>query len=34
MRGAFTVEINPETTDAAVDVAIAAPAEVVLRQLC
>ena len=32
-RGAFTVEINPETTGAAVDVAIAEPAEVVLPQL-
>jgi NAD-dependent deacetylase len=29
-HGAFTVEINPETTGARVDVAIAAPAEAVL----
>jgi NAD-dependent deacetylase len=32
-RGAFTVEINPEATTAAVDVAIAAPAELVLPLL-
>ena len=32
-RGAFTVEINPETSEAAVDVAIAAPAEDVLPNL-
>jgi NAD-dependent deacetylase len=32
-HGAFTVEINPETTEAAVDVAIAAPAEVVVPAL-
>jgi NAD-dependent deacetylase len=32
-RGAFTAEINPDTTGAQVDVAIAAPAEVVLPQL-
>jgi NAD-dependent deacetylase len=32
-RGAFTVEINPDTTGAAVDVAIAAPAEEVLPLL-
>jgi NAD-dependent SIR2 family protein deacetylase len=32
-RGAFTVEINPETTGAAVDLAIAAPAEDILPQL-
>ena len=32
-HGAFTVEINPETTGAAVDVAIAAPAEAVLPRL-
>jgi NAD-dependent protein deacetylase/lipoamidase len=32
-RGAFTVEINPETTGAAVDLAIALPAEVALPQL-
>ena len=31
--GAFTVEINPETTGAAVDLAIAAPAELVLLRL-
>jgi NAD-dependent deacetylase len=31
--GAFTVEINPETTGAAVDLAIAAPAELVLPRL-
>jgi NAD-dependent deacetylase len=29
-RGAFIVEINPETTGAAVDVAITEPAELVL----
>ena len=32
-RGAFTVEINPEATGAAVDVAIAAPAEEILPDL-
>jgi NAD-dependent deacetylase len=32
-RGAFTVEINPETTEAAVDVAIAMPAESALPLL-
>jgi NAD-dependent deacetylase len=32
-RGAFTVEINPETTGAAVDLAIAEPAELVLPRL-
>ena len=32
-RGAFTVEINPEATGAAVDVAIAAPAEAALPLL-
>jgi len=32
-RGAFTVEINPDTTGAAVDVAIAMPAEDVLPRL-
>jgi len=32
-RGAFTIEINPETTGAAVDIAIPLPAEVVLPQL-
>jgi NAD-dependent deacetylase len=32
-HGAFTVEINPDTTEAGVDVAIAAPAEVVLPLL-
>jgi len=32
-RGAFTVEINPETTDAAVDLAIAMPAEKALPLL-
>ena len=32
-RGAFTVEINPETTEAEVDVAIAMPAEQVLPKL-
>jgi NAD-dependent deacetylase len=31
--GAFTVEINPQTTGAAVDLAIAAPAELVLPRL-
>jgi NAD-dependent deacetylase len=32
-HGAFTVEINPETTEAAVDVAIAMPAETALPML-
>jgi NAD-dependent deacetylase len=32
-RGAFTVEINPEATPAAVDLAIAAPAETALAQI-
>jgi NAD-dependent deacetylase len=32
-RGAFTIEINPETTGAAVDLAIAEPAELVLPRL-
>jgi NAD-dependent deacetylase len=32
-QGAFTAEINPDTTGALVDVAIAQPAEVVLPQL-
>jgi NAD-dependent deacetylase len=32
-HGAFTVEINPETTEAAVDVALAMPAEVALPLL-
>jgi NAD-dependent deacetylase len=32
-RGAFTIEINPEATGAAVDLAIAEPAEIVLPQL-
>jgi len=32
-KGAFTVEINPEATDAVVDIAIAMPAEVALPQL-
>jgi NAD-dependent SIR2 family protein deacetylase len=32
-RGAFTVEINPETTAAAVDLAIALPAEDALPRL-
>jgi NAD-dependent protein deacetylase/lipoamidase len=32
-RGAFTVEINPETTGAAVDAALALPAEIALPQL-
>ncbi len=32
-RGAFTVEINPETTEAPVDVAIAMPAELALPLL-
>jgi len=32
-RGAFTAEINPDTTGAQVDVAIAGPAEVVLPKL-
>jgi NAD-dependent SIR2 family protein deacetylase len=32
-RGAFTVEINPETTAAAVDVALAMPAEEALPLL-
>jgi len=33
LRGAFTIEINPETTGAAVDVALAMPAEEALRLL-
>jgi NAD-dependent deacetylase len=32
-HGAFTIEINPETTGAAVDIAIPEPAEIVLPQL-
>ena len=32
-RGAFTVEINPESTGAGVDVAVAAPAEMVLPRV-
>ena len=32
-QGVFTVEINPETTDAAVDLAIPLPAEIALPQL-
>ena len=32
-HGAFTVEINPESTEAAVDLAIAMPAEMALPML-
>jgi NAD-dependent deacetylase len=32
-RGAFTVEVNPETTEAQVDVALAGPAEEILPRL-
>jgi len=32
-RGAFTVEVNPEATGTAMDLAIAAPAELVLPTL-